>query len=383
MMAVLPSGPGLYVHVPFCRRKCPYCGFFSVPSTRGVDAYLAGLEAEAGLYGADWRRPFETLYLGGGCPSLLNLDQLQWLIETLRRHFEFAPDIELTIEANPEHLDLEKLAGYLRLGVGRLSLGAQSMDDGELGWLGRNHSASQVVNAARQARRAGFENISLDLIYALPGRTEEDWLNVLNRALALEPAHLSCYQLSFEPRTLLEARRKRGLVQPADEDTERRLFLLTHERLTAAGFEHYEVSNFARPGRVSAHNHKYWSGAAYLGLGPSAHSFDEYRRWWNPDSLKKYVAALGSGRSPVAEREVLSEPQRRLETIALSLRTSDGIDLTAFRDRFGIDLLGACHLVVADLVDRGLAVLDKGRLALTPRGWLVADALVGLIDPGE
>ncbi|MBU0516315.1 MAG: radical SAM family heme chaperone HemW [Proteobacteria bacterium] len=374
--------PGLYVHVPFCERKCPYCAFFSVPKPALIPDYLDALSLEAELYREGWPDEFDTLYLGGGCPSMLNADELAWLVDTLRRRFAFSEGAEMTVEANPEHLSPPKLAVMGHLGVNRLSLGAQSLDPGDLDWLGRRHTPEQVVQAVEAAREQGLADVGLDLIYGLPGRSADHWRRVMDAAVALAPTHISAYQLTIEPRTVLQRRHRQGRVRlPADGDAAD-LFRLTHDHLAAAGFEHYEISSFAVRGFRSSHNQKYWRRAPYLGLGPAAHSYVAGRRWWNFSSLKKYLAALRAGDRPVGEAETLTPAQARLETLMLGLRTSDGIDLLAWRRDFGRDLLADAHPAVARLMEDGLLRLEGGRLKPTPRGMLLADQLPDRLDPG-
>ncbi len=374
--------PGLYVHVPFCERKCPYCAFFSVPKPALIPDFLDGLRVEAELYREEWPDEFDTLYLGGGCPSLLDGDQLARLMDTLRRCFTLDPDAEITVEANPEHLTPAKLAVMRQLGVNRLSLGAQSLDQADLTWLGRGHTPAQVVRAVALARERGLADVGLDLIYGLPGRTADHWRRIMDDAVALAPTHLSAYQLTIEPRTVLARRVARGEVQLPDDAASADLFLLTHDHLAAAGFEHYEISSFARPGFRSRHNQKYWRRTPYLGLGPAAHSHAAGRRWWNFSSLKKYLAALRDEQQPKGAEEELTPAQARLETLMLGLRITDGIDLTAWRRDFGRDLLADAHRAVAGLMEDGLLRLAGGRLKPTPRGMLLADQLPGQLDPG-
>lgn len=374
--------PGLYVHVPFCARKCPYCGFFSVPKPRLIPDFLDALGREAELYKADWPDGFDTLYLGGGCPSLLSGPQLDQLLAVVRSAFQFTPDVEVTLEANPEHVSPEALAAWRTAGINRLSLGAQSLDQGDLAWLGRRHGPADVVRAVAAARDAGITDLGLDLIYGLPGRTTAHWRGVVQAALALEPTHVSAYQLTVEPRTLLARRVARGEVACPGEDEQAESFLTTHDLLTTTGYEHYEISSFAREGRRSRHNQKYWRRTPYLGLGPAAHSHAAGERWWNVSSLRKYLAALGRGSSPKAGHERLTRDQIRLETLMLGLRTADGLDLAAWRREFGRDLLADAHLAVAGLMEDGLLWLAGGRLRPTPRGMLLADRLPEMLDPG-
>jgi oxygen-independent coproporphyrinogen-3 oxidase len=353
------SAAGLYVHVPFCVTRCGYCDFFSTTdralTARYVDAVLAEHAARPAF------PPFATLYLGGGTPSALPLPDLVRLIRGLS-HPTLA---EVTVEANPDDVTPAWLAAVKDAGVNRLSLGIQSLDDPTLRFLGRRHDAARAVSAVREARAAGLANLSLDFIYALPGQDVRAWIRTLDAAIALRAEHLSCYQLTVEPHTPFG---RRG-VTPADEETQRALFLATHERLEAAGFEHYEISSFARPGRRSRHNQAYWHHVPYLGLGPAAHGFDGRRRWWNVRSVAAYVERLTSGADAMEDAETLDDDQLRLEALYLGLRTLDGVALDVVRGFAGWEA------TVDNLVAEGLVRVVEERLRPTVRGFLVADAL--------
>jgi oxygen-independent coproporphyrinogen-3 oxidase len=363
------SLPGLYLHVPLCRSKCSYCDFYSITDLSLVSAWLAALQKEVLIYQGSFA-PFDSLYLGGGTPSLLDGRQLTALMACLRRHFTFAPEAEVTLEANPDDLTLNKLTVLKDLGVNRLSLGVQSFDDQELAFLGRRHTARQAEQALNWSRAAGFTNLGLDLIYGLPGQKTEAWLKNLERALKFRPEHLSCYQLTLEAGTPLGARKVRGQIKPLPEETERDLFLLTSRFLTEQGYSHYEISNFARGETYySRHNRKYWRHVPYLGLGPAAHSFTEGKRWWNHRSLEQYCRALREGGAPVAGSETLSAAQRHLESLYLGLRTKEGVALDLIRRQpRGDQMLG-------ELQKAGLVKVRHGRAAPTREGFLVADRL--------
>jgi oxygen-independent coproporphyrinogen III oxidase len=363
---------GLYVHVPFCRSKCAYCDFYSVTDPALIPAWLKAVGQEISLYAGEFPA-FDTLYLGGGTPSLLSESELAALMETSLHRVSLAPDREITLEANPDDLTPEKLQAYRCLGVTRLSLGVQSFDDADLRFLGRRHTAGQSWEAARLAREAGFVNLSLDLIYGLPGQSLADWERHLAAALAFEPEHLSCYQLTVEPGT--ELARRQGGQALMGEEGERELFLFTSAYLTGQGYWHYEISNFARgETQVSRHNLKYWQRAPYLGLGPTAHSFDGVQRWWNHRDLGRYCQALAAGAAPVAGRETLSEDQARLEQLYLGFRTVSGVDLKAMAG------CGNAPAMFADLQRQGLVQLKDGRAVPTVQGFLLADRLPLLFE---
>jgi oxygen-independent coproporphyrinogen-3 oxidase len=326
----------LYVHVPFCARRCAYCDFsIAVRRTTPVEEYLAALRSELGMVAremqpgggpADWR--LDTVYLGGGTPSLLGA-ALPRVFDAIREVAMIAPDAEVTIEANPEDVTPENVTVWRRAGANRISLGSQSFDSNVLAWMHRVHSAEQIPRAVEIARGAGFDNISLDLIFALPGSLGRDWKRDLESAVALEPEHLSLYGLTIEPRTPLSHWRDRGEVREASDESYAAEFLLAHDTLTAAGHDHYEVSNFAKPGLHSRHNSAYWSGASYAGIGPSAHSFDGARRWWNVAPYAEWIERLTANSSPVAEVEVLDEENLANEQVYLGLRTQNGLRVAA------------------------------------------------------
>jgi putative oxygen-independent coproporphyrinogen III oxidase len=377
-----PTGSGLYVHIPFCKTKCPYCDFYSVTDATLISTYLAALDAEARLY-RDQFPAFDTLFLGGGTPSLFTSAQLATLTKSLRRHFTFAPDIEITLEANPDDLTADKLALWSDLGLNRLSLGVQSFNEGELRFLQRRHTARQTEQALSLIRAAGFTNLGLDLMYGLPGQTLEGWTETLEKALSFAPEHLSCYQLTIVAgetpalRTPFARRVARGELSLPDEETQREFFLLTADLLTARGYLHYEVANFARQGSqagslcpsVCRHNLKYWTRTPYLGLGPGAHSFQAERRWWNFSSVEQYCSSLSAGEAPVAGEESLTLEQIRLEILALGFRTREGVSLATIRERPGGDAM------VAALTQAGLVRVDRGRVLATAAGLVVADRL--------
>lgn len=266
----------------------------------------------------------DTLYIGGGTPSQLG-PELPRVIDSVREVAALAPDAELTIEANPEDVTAANATAWRDAGVNRISLGSQSFDPAVLSWMHRVHSADQITVAVQTARDAGFDNISLDLIFAVPKSLDRDWKRDLDRALQLEPAHVSLYGLTIEPKTPLSRWRGRGEVREAGDDAYADEFMLAHNTLAGAGFDHYEVSNFGRPGRHSRHNSAYWSGASYTGVGPSAHSFDGARRWWNVAPYAEWTKRLGAGASPVADVEVLDEENLSNEQVYLGLRTSNGV----------------------------------------------------------
>ena len=355
----------LYVHVPFCRRRCTYCDFaIAVRRAVPVERFVGAVAAERRRAGGESGQ-LSTLYLGGGTPSLLGAEGLA----ALARSLGVGPGLdEFTIEANPEDVTPEAAAAWVRAGVNRLSLGAQSFDAHVLRWMHRTHDADAIASAVVAARRAGIANLSLDLIFALPEALGRDLDADLDRALALEPDHVSLYGLTVEHDTPLGRRVAEGRESPAPEARYEEEYLSVVRRLTADGFRFYEVSNAARPGFEAVHNRAYWRLAPYVGLGPSAHSFDGASRWWNETAYARWLARVEAGSSPVAGREILRPEQARLEARYLGLRTSEGIPVPEPPD----ERLAAA---IAGWVGAGWAALDGGRLRLTPRGWLRLDEL--------
>jgi oxygen-independent coproporphyrinogen-3 oxidase len=364
-----PTSSGLYVHIPFCKSKCPYCDFSSVTDPSLIPSFLAALDAEARLYRHQFPN-FDSLFLGGGTPSLLTRAQLHQLMKNLRRHFTFATDTEFTLEANPDDLTAHKLTLFQDLGINRLSLGVQSFDEAELRFLKRRHTARRTRQALELIRAAGFHNLGLDLIYGLPGQSLDAWTNTLKTALSFAPEHLSCYQLTLSPETPMGRLAAAGQLNPPDEETQRQFFLLTANFLTTQGYLHYEVANFAREEKYCCrHNLKYWTRTPYLGLGPAAHSFLAGRRWWNMASVSSYCASLNAGRPPLAGSETLTPAQIRLETLYLGFRTREGVSLAIIREHPGADAM------VAALTQAGLLRVDRDRVIATTCGLVVADAL--------
>jgi oxygen-independent coproporphyrinogen-3 oxidase len=368
------EGPlGLYVHIPFCESKCTYCHFAIDPRRPGnerQERYLRAVLAE--MEAAD-AGTADTLYFGGGTPSLMTPDRLGRVVEEARARFGLPPGAELTVEANPRDLEAGGYRELLSLGVNRLSLGAQSFDDGVLREMGRHHVASDSAHAGRLARAAGFDNLSFDLILGWSGETRERWGAGLDALLELEPDHVSLYILEVEGRTVLAHRQRQGTLTLPDDDLIADLYREAVDRLGARGLERYEISNFARPGRVSRHNRKYWDEAPYLGLGLSAHSFRGGRRWWNLDRYATYCRAVEAGPGATAGERVLTALELAQEALFTGLRRVEGVDLEAFRRGHRIDPLVEWARPLADVEGAGLAETVAGRLRLTDRGMLLSN----------
>lgn len=376
---------GLYVHVPYCRRVCPYCDFFVVPigrrgaaSPAPIDDFVEALVRELEGVG-DRAGTLSTIHFGGGTPSTLTPAELERIVAAIRDRFEVEPGAEITLEANPEDVSIEYARALVALGVNRLTLGVQSLDDEALRLLGRKHRRAQALAALDAARAAGVTNLCIDLIFGVPGQSAASWHETVSRVLEVRPEHVSAYELTIEEGTELARRRGRGQLRPLRPNALHRLFVATDELLRAAGYEHYEVSNYAREPRFrSRHNLGYWRHQPYLGVGPAAHSFDGSARWWNHRALEPWLADLGAGRKPIAEREVLSPVELRREEILLGLRCADGFPIVA-SGRAERPPLPADAL--ADAVARGYLTIDDDHVKPTFAGMTIADELARRLCP--
>ena len=375
---------GIYVHVPYCVRKCPYCDFCSSVDHSSIPDYLDCLVREIEMVGTT-EQVYDSLYLGGGTPSVLESDQIVRIIETVRGHFEIKDDVEITLEVNPGSVNRESLAAYRRAGINRLNIGVQSFNDENLKFLGRIHASAEAGFSIGWARQAGFDNIGLDLIYGLPGQDQKNWHDDLNRAIQADIEHLSCYMLTCESGTPLGRDVVRGRVKLPEGDFVRELFDTTIDYLNNNGFRQYEISNFARrtddraPALHSRHNQKYWSFAPYIGLGPSAHSFQAPTRHWNHRSIEAYVRQIKSGHLPIADKESLTREQIIMEAIYLGLRTTRGIDLHRFEQMFALNFTRTFEQKIADLKKEDLLELTETHCALTPKGMAYLDSIAAML----
>ncbi len=332
----VPPSFGLYVHVPFCTTKCPYCDFSTAPYVGSrVPRYVEALTREAGLYGDAAEAPMTSVFIGGGTPSLLTSAELSQLMSGLRRSFTILEDAETTLEASPEGVNPAKLEGYRHAGVDRLSLGVQSFDDGVLAALGREHGASDAAAAVRLAREAGFANVSVDLMFGAPNERLEQWRKTLSRAISLDVEHVSVYGMTLEPKTVFGRLNRREPLPLPDDDAQAEMYEHAVEALSEAGYRQYETSNYARPGYECRHNLTYWRNEPYIGLGASAWGYLGGERYGNVPGAQSYVQRVESGRSPVIEHERLSGRAARGESVTLALRMTDGLDVAAYTRRFG------------------------------------------------
>ena len=368
------TAAGLYVHIPFCSSRCSYCDFATgLYQTELAERYVHGLihEIRSSRYAGE---TIDTIYFGGGTPSLLATGQLDRILASLHERFNVAADSEITLEINPGSATPEKLRAFRSLGVNRASFGAQTFDDAELAKLGRSHNSADALRTFADLRDAGFANVSFDLIAGLPGQTLERWQRNIKQALDLAPEHLSLYLLEVHSGTPLAEHIRRGIQPQPDEDLAGVMYEWMLEQAAAAGYEHYEISNLCRPGFHSRHNVKYWTAAPYYGFGCSAHSYDgKTRRWSNHRDVLKYVEMIESGGSPVVEEQQLTETDVRAEAVFLGMRLMQGVDLRRYRESFGVDLRDA-H---ADDLDRfckaGLVELEGDLIRLTRTGALLSN----------
>ncbi|WP_428846043.1 radical SAM family heme chaperone HemW [Moorella sp. E306M] len=366
----------IYIHIPFCIRKCHYCDFVSYPGRppEEMAAYCRALEREMDLVAGKWQPgPAATVYIGGGTPTLLPARNLEQVLDAVDRFFGRQPGAEVTVEANPGTVDDAKLRVLLAAGVNRLSLGVQSLDDDLLAAMGRIHRRRDIYEAFDQARRAGFSNINLDLIFGLPGQTLDGWRATLKEAIALQPEHIAAYSLQVEEGTPWGKLAAAGELPLPGEELELAMYQEARQMLAAVGYQQYEISNFARPGYQCRHNLTYWLNQPYLGLGAAAASYWRGRRWQNYSELHRYRHVLSRGRLPRAEIETLTPHQQMAETMFMGLRLMAGVDLEDFRQRFGVDAREVYARELAGLYRAGLVEEKDGHLRLTEKGLPLAN----------
>lgn len=367
---------GIYMHIPFCKTRCIYCDFYSTTQSRLQTPYVEALCKEL-----DMRReylqgePVETIYLGGGTPSQLSQENFEQIFATLQRVYDLEHCREITLEANPDDLTPEYLKGLSTLPFNRISMGIQTFDDATLKLLKRRHNASQAIQAVENCRRYGFSNISIDLIYGLPGENAERWEKDLNQAISLDVEHISAYHLIYEEGTPIYNMLQKHRIEEVDEESSVHFFSTLMDKLKAAGYEHYEISNFCRPGMYSRHNTSYWQGVKYLGCGPSAHSFDGRSREWNCSSLKDYMAGIESG-SRLYEAEKRDINTCYNEFIITSIRTQWGIPLEKLQSEFGKELADYCMNLALPYLESGKLEIREDAMRLTRDGIFISDSIM-------
>ena len=367
---------GLYIHIPFCRQRCSYCAFYSSTLYNIQQKYVDALCKEIALrkeYAGN--QPIGTIYLGGGTPSTLTMEQLESIFDTIYSHYPIAPNPEVTIECNPDDLTPEFLTALRRMPVNRISMGIQSFNDAQLKRLGRRHDAAKARQAVANARAAGYDNISIDLMFALPGSNRAEWQETLDTAIALHPDHISAYNLMYEEGTPLHRALVRGDFQELSEEENLEQFRMLIDSMKSAGYRHYEISNFAFPGRESRHNSSYWNDTPYIGCGAAAHSYNGNSREWNIADIKAYIEGMESGCRDY-EIENLTEEESYNDTILTRLRTADGIPQQWMKEKFNDKLNGYMLRAAEKEIALGNLKEENGHLSLTEKGIFISDAVI-------
>ncbi len=375
---------GIYIHIPFCKKLCFYCDFYHVVSVKDNSAFIDALLKEASIR-KDYleNEPVSTIYLGGGTPSVFSIKELETILNTLYKLFKVTDDCEITIELNPDDVLSGYLEGLKSHNINRISLGIQSWRDSDLKLMNRRHDSAQAVIALKETLAAGFENVTIDLIYGIPGMTLKEWESNLDFSFSFDIKHLSAYHLTFEEGTVFGKMLEKGMISEIDEDDSAAQFNLLVEKAESAGFIQYEISNFGKPGFFSIHNSNYWKQVSYLGLGPSAHSFNGYSRQWNVRNLKGYIKSVNAGKS-FFESEELDTKTRFNEYIMTSLRTMWGIDLEYVEGMFEKEGYDYVMNLAGKFKNYGLMKLEKKSLVLTNQGKLISDNIISeFMMPGD
>ena len=379
---------GIYIHIPFCRQACNYCNFHFSTSLKLKDELIVALIKEIDLTpipsantnpyipltNTEEEKEIETLYFGGGTPSILNINDLQLLFTALRKKFIFSADTEITLEANPDDITPAKLMLWKQAGINRLSVGIQSFIEEELVWMNRAHTATESLQCIDEIKQAGFTDFSVDLIYGSPLLSNEDWKKNVDTVIERKIPHISCYALTVEPKTVLDKMISQHKRQPVDAEKQAQQFLLLMGWMQAAGYEHYEISNFAKPGMRSKHNSSYWQGKKYYGFGPSAHAFDGKRRQWNIANNALYIQSLKNNIIPF-EEEILTSTQQLNEYIMTSLRTMEGLSLIVVKERFGKKISSGLQSASKKWEAGGKPICSEEKIVLTKEGKLFADGI--------
>ncbi len=367
---------GIYIHIPFCKQACSYCDFHFSTSLKSKEAFVTSLireiELQKNYLGND--SIIETIYFGGGTPSLLSAEELDKIFKTLYDTFSISKNAEITLEANPDDLNKTKLQKLRSSPVNRMSIGIQSFFEEDLKLMNRAHNSVQAENCIKESLATGFENITIDLIYGTPGLSNENWKKNLAKAFSFGVPHLSCYSLTVEQKTPLESHIRKGKIKPLDEEQSAEQFLILMEETNKNGYEQYEISNFCKPGFYSRHNSNYWKGIQYLGLGPSAHSFDGNSRQWNVSNNFRYIQSIAENKIP-AEKETLTTEQKLNEYMMIGLRTSKGISLEKVKTEFGEKYLTKLLEEAKSYLNSGKIILQENQIILTTEGKLIADRI--------
>lgn len=364
---------GIYLHIPFCKKACTYCDFHFSTSTKYQDALIKAMVNEVHLRRNELNETIHSIYFGGGTPSLLNKQQLNQLLAAINSCFTVNENAEITLETNPDDMQAGKMEQWIEAGVNRLSVGIQSFTDCHLQWMNRTHTAQESLNCLNLAKKIGFEHFSIDLIYGLPKLSNQEWINTLQQAFTLNINHLSAYCLTLEANTAFHHQVNKGITQPLPDELQSEQFNILHEQLNAHGWEHYEISNACKPGNQALHNTAYWQGKPYLGIGPSAHSFNgENIRSWNIAHNTRYLKALEKN-TRLFEQENLNTNNLYNEYLMTGLRTSRGVSLTEIQKKWGIDLLNEQKSHIERYQKKGWLRHQNNVLTLSASGWLFAD----------
>ena len=366
---------GIYIHIPFCRKRCNYCDFFFTTNLNLLDKFIENLNQEIILASQDYKdAEFDTVFFGGGTPSILSLKQIESILNTFHKEYKISSSNEVSIECNPEDLDNYNLKELKKIGINRLSLGVQSFIDSELKFLTREHSSKQAEDVIVKAKDH-FENISVDIIYSLPHQKKDDVEYSLNKLIEFEIPHISAYTLIYEEKTLLYKQLMKKAVSQNSDTLEAELYEFVSDKLTTEGFTHYEISNFAKEGFESKHNLKYWKYVNYLGFGPSSHSFFNKKRWENFRSIKKYEESLRKGHLPIEKEHTLNKNEMRTEFIMLALR-SKGVNFEKYKKLFDEDFKSKYEESINELTKNKYAVMNTGEFKLNENGYAIADEII-------
>ncbi|MFM6969761.1 MAG: radical SAM family heme chaperone HemW [Sediminibacterium sp.] len=368
---------GIYIHIPFCKQACHYCNFHFSASSALLDKMVNAICKEIALQQGFFEDPnlvIETIYFGGGTPSLLPVDATAQILTTIKQHFKVDAAAEITLEANPDDISLQKLIDFKAIGINRLSMGVQSFKDEDLIWMNRAHRSAAAIEAIKLAKEVGITNISIDLIYGIPTLTDENWMQNIDTAVALEVQHLSCYALTVEPKTALSALIQKGEKEDIDTAKQAAHFDILTERTMQAGYEQYEFSNFSLPGFRSKHNTSYWQQKKYLGIGPSAHSFTGNTRQWNIANNALYINSIENNTVPF-ESEILSERTQYNEYMMTSLRTIEGCSYNYVLEKFGESALARTKKVAAHFIQKGQLLEQNNNLKVTQQGKFFLDGI--------
>lgn len=367
--------PCIYIHIPFCKTKCTYCDFYSITNFKQQDELVRAMLQEIEKRKSYLNGTISTIYFGGGTPSAISIVDIDLILKAIFSSFKVENDAEITLEANPDDLSLEYLIELGKIGVNRLSMGIQSFDDQQLKAINRRHTAESALNSVKIAKQAGFDNISIDLIFGLPEQNLESWKKQVDKAMTLDVQHISAYGLIYEKNTPLWRQMKSGKVIPADDETALEMYDYLVETCAGNGFEQYEISNFSKPGFRSQHNSSYWKQVPYLGIGPSAHSYDLHSRQWNISSIYQYCKNILKD-GAYFEKEILLEKDKYNDTVMVSLRTMEGINLDLIINQFGIKMRDFCVKSAEKYIENNKLRIEDNFLRLTSEGIMISDKIL-------